>query len=138
MGILAGEAKWLFIKKLHSKNSLQSSAGLLILGSMVLQITCKILYRCFFFRREESLVFIRNTKEKKVMQKHAVFIIWSDPWPFIQHTFKYPTYNLCPTLCSVLRCNAVSEPLWNVSKSEVFWQLISSLCLCIYYYTLIK
>lgn len=49
MGILAGEAKWLFTKKLYSMNSLQSCAGLLILGSTILKIIYKILYLCVFF-----------------------------------------------------------------------------------------
>lgn len=49
MGILAGEAKWLFTKKLYSMNSLQSCAGLLILGSTILKIIYKILYLCIVF-----------------------------------------------------------------------------------------
>ena len=72
VGILAGEAKSLLTKKLHSINSLQSSCRASKPGKRIQKLIYKIFYVYFIFPGEEkTLGTISIPKENKCLEKHA-------------------------------------------------------------------
>lgn len=78
-------------------NSLQSGAGLLVLGSMILKLYVKSYICAFFFWEKNPQCSLEFPKKKVMLEKHTISIIRSALQPFIPHT-----HNLCPTLCQVL------------------------------------